>query len=158
MSSQYSKVRLGSRKENSSVSKQTTSLSGFLKPTLHVLPPTLRKWGNGKAPFHVNLYDVLVETTNSGGQCRLHDESITTKTTKQLQVKKEETSLSALTKAPRKIKTATSKHETATNNVKYTVTIVDRLMAVNWSNKSHPTGVVKPVYGIQTFPLTAKVV
>ena len=29
---------------------------------------------------------------------------------------------------------------------------------VSWSNESQPTGVGKPVYGIPTFPLTAKAV
>ena len=28
----------------------------------------------------------------------------------------------------------------------------------SWSNNSHPIGVVKPVYGYPTFPLTAKAV
>ena len=42
-------------------------------------------------------------------------------------------------------------------NFDYT-TIADRLRTVSWGNDSHPTGVVKPVYGIPTFPLTAKVV
>ena len=42
-------------------------------------------------------------------------------------------------------------------NVDYT-TIADQLRAVSWSNDSHPTDVVKPVYGIPTFPLTAKAV
>ena len=32
-------------------------------------------------------------------------------------------------------------------------TIADRLRTVGWSNDSYPTGVVKPVYGIPTFPL-----
>ena len=32
------------------------------------------------------------------------------------------------------------------------------LRAVNSGNDSHPTSVVKPVYGIPTFPLTAKAV
>ena len=35
-------------------------------------------------------------------------------------------------------------------------TIADQLREVSWSNDSHLTVVVKPVYGIQTFPLTAK--
>ena len=35
-------------------------------------------------------------------------------------------------------------------------TIADRLKTVSWSNDSHPTGGVKPIYGIPTFPLTAK--
>ena len=33
-----------------------------------------------------------------------------------------------------------------------------RLLTVSWGNDSHPTGVVNPVYGIQTFPLTEKAV
>ena len=37
-------------------------------------------------------------------------------------------------------------------------TIADRLRTVSWCNNSHPTGVVKPVYGIPTFPLTATAV
>ena len=39
--------------------------------------------------------------------------------------------------------------QNATNSFDYT-TIADRLRAVSWSHKSHPTGVVKPVYGYQT--------
>ena len=31
-------------------------------------------------------------------------------------------------------------------------TITDRLKTVRWSNSSHPTGVVKPVYERPTFP------
>ena len=34
--------------------------------------------------------------------------------------------------------------------------IADRLRTVSWNNDSHPTGEIKPVYGIQTFPLTTK--
>ena len=45
----------------------------------------------------------------------------------------------------------------ATKNFDYT-TIADRLRTVSWGNDSHPAGVVKPVYGIPTFPLTAKAV
>ena len=37
-------------------------------------------------------------------------------------------------------------------NFDYT-TIAERLRMVSWSNDSHPTGVAKPVYGIQTFAL-----
>ena len=37
-------------------------------------------------------------------------------------------------------------------------TIADQLRTVSWSNNSHPAGVVKPVYGYPTFPLTAKAV
>ena len=47
----------------------------------------------------------------------------------------------------------TQKHQTL-----YYTTIVDRLRTVGWSNDSHPTGVVKKVYGIPTFPLIAKAV
>ena len=63
-----------------------------------------------------------------------------------------------------KVPTATEKNKkkkqrdnakNATKNVDYT-TIADRLRTVSWSNDSHPTGVVKPVYGIPTFQLTAK--
>ena len=43
----------------------------------------------------------------------------------------------------------------ATKNFDYT-TIADRLRTVSWGSDSHPSGVVKPVYGIPTFPLTAK--
>ena len=43
----------------------------------------------------------------------------------------------------------------ATKNFDYT-TIADRLRTVSWGNDSHPTGVVKPVYGIPTFPITTK--
>ena len=42
-------------------------------------------------------------------------------------------------------------------NFDYT-TIADRLWTVSWSNNSHPTGLVKPVYGYHTFQLTTKAV
>ena len=45
--------------------------------------------------------------------------------------------------------------QNATKNFDYT-TIADRLRTVIWSNDNRPTGVVKPVYGILTFPLTVK--
>ena len=45
----------------------------------------------------------------------------------------------------------------ATKNFDYT-TITDRLGTVSWSTSSHSTGVVKPVYGRSTLPLTATVV
>ena len=48
-------------------------------------------------------------------------------------------------------------HTNSTKNFDYT-TVVDRLRKVSWSNNSHPTGVVKPVYGYPTFPLTTKAV
>ena len=47
--------------------------------------------------------------------------------------------------------------QNATKIFEYT-TSADRLRTVRWSNNSHPTGVVKPVYGYQTFPLTTKAV
>ena len=46
-------------------------------------------------------------------------------------------------------------HTNATKNFDY-ITIADRLRTVSWSNNSHPTGVVKPVYGYPTFPLPQK--
>ena len=52
----------------------------------------------------------------------------------------------------RKIQKATRQHKNATKSLDYT-TIADRL---SWGNDSHPTGVVKPVYRIPTFPLSAK--
>ena len=57
----------------------------------------------------------------------------------------------------RKIQKATWQHKNATKNFDYT-TIADRLRTVSWSNSSHPTGVVKPVYERSTFPLTATAV
>ena len=36
--------------------------------------------------------------------------------------------------------------------------IADQLMTVSWNYDNNPTGVVKPVYGIRTFPLTTEVV
>ena len=57
----------------------------------------------------------------------------------------------------RKTKKETWQHTNATKNFDYT-TIADRLRTVNWGNDSHPTGVVKPVNGIPTFPLIAKAV
>ena len=46
-------------------------------------------------------------------------------------------------------------HKDANKNSDYT-TIADRFRSDSWSNYCHPTGVVKPVNGIPTFPLTAK--
>ena len=67
--------------------------------------------------------------------------------------------LNPMTKPP--IPTEHSKtngqHKNATKNVDYT-TNADRLRTVSWSFNSHPTCVVKPVYGYPTFPLTAKAV
>ena len=73
---------------------------------------------------------------------------------------KEEILLSPMTKAPtpsKKSKKATWQHKNATKNFDYT-TIADRLGTVSWGNDSHPNGVVKPVYGIATFPLTTEAV
>ena len=42
-------------------------------------------------------------------------------------------------------------------NVDYT-TIADWLRTVSWSNSSHPTGVVKPVFERSTFSLTTTAV
>ena len=77
----------------------------------------------------------------------------------QLQEKKEKIWLSPMTKAP----TPTEKSKKQRNNKKrhqnfdYT-TSANLLRTVNWSNDSHQTDVVKPVYGIPTFPLTTKAV
>ena len=57
----------------------------------------------------------------------------------------------------RKIQKATWQHKNATKNFDFTM-IAGRLGTVNWGNDSHPTDVVKPVYGIPTFLLTAKAV
>ena len=57
----------------------------------------------------------------------------------------------------RTMQKATWQHKNATKNFDYT-TIADRLRTVSWSNSSHPTGVVKPVYERSTFPLTATAV
>ena len=43
-------------------------------------------------------------------------------------------------------------HKHATNNFDYT-TIAYRLQTVSWSNNSHQTGVVNPVYGYPTLGL-----
>ena len=57
----------------------------------------------------------------------------------------------------RTIQKATWQHKNATKNFDYT-TIADQLRTVSWSNSSHPTSVVKPVYERSTFPLTATAV
>ena len=64
-----------------------------------------------------------------------------------------------MTKAPTPTENPNSNVTTqnATKNFDYT-TIADRLGTISWGNDSHPTGVVKPVYGISTFPLTEKAV
>ena len=73
---------------------------------------------------------------------------------------KEEILLSPMTEAltpTEKYKKQRDNTKNATKNFDYT-TIADRLRTVSWGNDSHPAGVVKPVYGIPTFPLTAKAV
>ena len=72
------------------------------------------------------------------------------------QEKKEEIRLNPVTKTHTPTEQS-KKHKNATKNFDYT-TIADRLRTVSWSNSSHPTGVVKPVYERSTFPITAKVV
>ena len=77
-----------------------------------------------------------------------------------IEEKREEIGLRSMTKAPtttEKIQLTRWKHENATTTFDYT-TISDRLRTVSWSNDSHPTGVVKPVYWIPTFLLTANAV
>ena len=62
-----------------------------------------------------------------------------------------------MTKAPKstdKSKKQRDNTKNATKNYDYT-TITDRLRTVSWSNNSHPSGVVKPVYELSTFRLTA---
>ena len=56
-----------------------------------------------------------------------------------------------------KIQKATWQRKNATRTFDNT-TIAGRLSTVSWDNDSHQTGVVKPVYGIPTFPLTTKAV
>ena len=56
----------------------------------------------------------------------------------------------------RKMKKATRQHKNATKKFDYT-TIADRLRTFSWGNDSHPTGVVSPVNGILTLPLTTTV-
>ena len=75
-----------------------------------------------------------------------------------LKEKKKEIWLSPKTKPPMTTENSKTKrqHTNATKNFDYT-TIADRLRTVSWS-KSHPTGVVKPVNGYPTFPLTEKAV
>ena len=63
--------------------------------------------------------------------------------------KNEEIWLSSVTKANRKMKQKKLTTHNASKNFDYT-TIAVWLWTVSWSNDSHPTGVVKPVYGILT--------
>ena len=55
----------------------------------------------------------------------------------------------------RKTKKATCQHKNATKNFDYTQLRTDLGRSVG-GNDSHPIGVVKPAYGIPTFPLTGR--
>ena len=52
------------------------------------------------------------------------------------------------------IQTTNWQYKNASKNFNHT--IADRFRTVSCSNDSHPTGVVRPVYGISTFSLTTK--
>ena len=74
--------------------------------------------------------------------------------------KKEDIRLCPMTRAPTATEKSKKQHDNiknATKNFDYT-TIADRLRTVSWDNSSHPSGVVKPVYGRSTFQLTATAV
>ena len=63
-----------------------------------------------------------------------------------------------MTKAPTPTeKSKKQREKNSTKTFDYT-TIAERLRTVSWGDDSHTTGVVKPVYEIPTFPLTAKAV
>ena len=65
-----------------------------------------------------------------------------------------------MTKAPTPtdmLKGAKWQHKKRNKKFDYTAN-ADRLRTVSWSNYSHPTDVVKPVYERSTFPLTATAV
>ena len=51
----------------------------------------------------------------------------------------------------------TWQHKNANKNFDYT-TITDRLRTASWINNNHQTGVVTPINGYLTFPLTTKAV
>ena len=75
---------------------------------------------------------------------------------KNVQRKKEKMWLSPVKKTPTSTENPKKQRENTKNpgkNFDYT-TISDRIRTVSWGNDSHPTGVVVPVYGIPTFPLT----
>ena len=76
-----------------------------------------------------------------------------------LKEKKKEIWLSLTTKAPIPTDNSATNwaHKKATKNFDYT-TIANRLRTVSWSNDNYPTGVVKPVYRIPSFPITTKAV
>ena len=63
-----------------------------------------------------------------------------------------------MTKDPTPTEKSKKQHDNKKNATKtfdYTTT-ADRLRTVSWGNDSNLTGVVKPVYGIPTFPRTTK--
>ena len=74
--------------------------------------------------------------------------------------KKEEIGLSPMTKAltpTEKSKKQRDNTKKCHQNIDYTP-VADRLRTVNLSNDRYRTSVVKPVYGIQTLPITTKAV
>ena len=76
-----------------------------------------------------------------------------------LEETKEEIWFSPMTKAQHQKKNPKSNVTTQKRHQKFDYTkIADRLRTVSRGNGSHLTGVVKPVYGISTFLLTAKAV
>ena len=77
-----------------------------------------------------------------------------------IEEKKEEIWLSPITKAPSPTEKSNKQRDNTKNATKnfYYTTIADQHRTVGWSNNSHPTCVVKPVYVRSTFPLTAKAV
>ena len=60
---------------------------------------------------------------------------------------KKEVSYDKSSYTDRNIQIAKGQHKNTTKNFDYT-TFADRLRTVSLGNDSHPTGVVKPVYGI----------
>ena len=75
-------------------------------------------------------------------------------------IKKEENLLCPITKPlnpkknpKRNVTTEKKRHQNFDET-----TIANRLKTVSWSNNSHQTGVVKPIYGYPTFLLTTTVV
>ena len=65
-----------------------------------------------------------------------------------------------MTKAPTPIDNSKKQRDNTKTPPKTSITqqIADWLRTVSWDNDSHPTVVAKPVYGISTFPFTAKAV
>ena len=48
------------------------------------------------------------------------------------------------------------KNQQSSNTKRHQITIADRLRTVSWGKEGHQSDVIKPVYGIQAFPLKAK--